>query len=431
MSQNKKLIAEIERTVKKIGEGIELFDTTWERLHHATSVSLKERFQSELKTEIKKLQRMRDQIKTWQGMSDVRDKRAIDDCRKQIESKMEQFKACEREAKIKTFSKIGLSMPSKEDPEEVARENMRTWLNSSIDSLTRQIESVEADLESSGGKQKRKKQKAVDPAPGRDRIANYKMHIGKLEAVMRMLDNDKITPDEIEEVQDIVTNFIDNNTDTDYDPNEMEGVYDCLLPDDEAFPDTPTMPAELKPKEDVTAPVSKREEKKRKKKETDTDSKTSTPATPSMPTPPSQSLAHQQPSAKAAPAAIAPASSAPPTTQPAAAAVAPSSVVPTAVKASLPDSNYAQVAKVCRCVVLVVVLGYQVWTNINGNRWMVRARPSGFGLSSLTHISHIFCSKKSQAFCGAINEKICSEPFPAPAVCPGVPLGGSACCSSC
>ena len=64
----------------------------------------KDKFESELKKEIKKLQKSRDQIKTWLGSSDIKDKDGLMDARKRIERKMEQFKV------FCCFSAISLSL---------------------------------------------------------------------------------------------------------------------------------------------------------------------------------------------------------------------------------------------------------------------------------------------------------------------------------
>ena len=69
----------------------------------------KEKFESELKSQIKKLQRYRDDIKTWITNSDIKDKRPLTDARKLIETEMERFKVCEKEFKTKAFSKEGLN----------------------------------------------------------------------------------------------------------------------------------------------------------------------------------------------------------------------------------------------------------------------------------------------------------------------------------
>ena len=81
---------------------------------------MKEKYESDLKKEIKKLQRFRDQIKSWCGSSEIKDKSKLSAARKLIESKMEQFKVCERETKTKAYSKEGLAQTAKMDPEEVS-----------------------------------------------------------------------------------------------------------------------------------------------------------------------------------------------------------------------------------------------------------------------------------------------------------------------
>lgn len=74
MSQMRKLMVEIDRTMKKVAEGVDLFDSIWSKVHEAPSQALKEKHEAELKREIKKLQRLRDQIKNWLSSSEVKDK---------------------------------------------------------------------------------------------------------------------------------------------------------------------------------------------------------------------------------------------------------------------------------------------------------------------------------------------------------------------
>ena len=54
---------EIDRTLKKVQEGVEIFDEIWEKVYNAQNQNQKEKFESELKSQIKKLQRYRDDIK--------------------------------------------------------------------------------------------------------------------------------------------------------------------------------------------------------------------------------------------------------------------------------------------------------------------------------------------------------------------------------
>lgn len=80
------IAAEIEKTFKRILEGIEEFDDIMEKLQSSTAQNLKEKYEADLKREIKKLQRYRDQIKTWSASSEVKDKAPLIEHRKLIET---------------------------------------------------------------------------------------------------------------------------------------------------------------------------------------------------------------------------------------------------------------------------------------------------------------------------------------------------------
>ena len=82
---NKKLQTEIEKTLKKINEGLEEFGEIMQKLNSAANPVQREKIEADLKKEIKKLQRLRDQIKTWQTMNEVKDKEALEAARKRIE----------------------------------------------------------------------------------------------------------------------------------------------------------------------------------------------------------------------------------------------------------------------------------------------------------------------------------------------------------
>jgi CCR4-NOT transcription complex subunit 3 len=79
-------VAEIDRTLKKVTEGVEIFENIFEKILTAVNMSQKEKFEGDLKKEIKKLQRLRDQIKTWAASNEIKDKRQLIDARKLIES---------------------------------------------------------------------------------------------------------------------------------------------------------------------------------------------------------------------------------------------------------------------------------------------------------------------------------------------------------
>ena len=73
---------EIDRTLKKVEEGVELYDTVFEKVYSASTQTQKEKFEGDLKKEIKRLQRYRDQIKSWISNSDVKQKQPLMDARR-------------------------------------------------------------------------------------------------------------------------------------------------------------------------------------------------------------------------------------------------------------------------------------------------------------------------------------------------------------
>jgi CCR4-NOT transcription complex subunit 3 len=82
---------EIDRTLKRIQEGLAAFDSIYDKLQTQVTTpssqnSQKEKLEQDLKKEIKKLQRHRDQIKTWAARDDIKDKKPLTDARKAIEN---------------------------------------------------------------------------------------------------------------------------------------------------------------------------------------------------------------------------------------------------------------------------------------------------------------------------------------------------------
>jgi CCR4-NOT transcription complex subunit 3 len=69
-----------------VTQGVEIFESTFEKLGMSTNATQKDKLETDLKTQIKKLQRMRDTIKAWLGSSDIKDKSALTESRKLIEA---------------------------------------------------------------------------------------------------------------------------------------------------------------------------------------------------------------------------------------------------------------------------------------------------------------------------------------------------------
>lgn len=143
---NRKLAQEVERTIKKVNEGVELFDEILDKVYTAPSASQRDKFEGELKKEIKKLQRLREQIRAWIGGSEVKDKTELLEKRKVIEARMEKFKICEQKTKMKAYSKEALSQKqvqsrkkSKVIPETEEKKEARNWISECQEAIQAQI----------------------------------------------------------------------------------------------------------------------------------------------------------------------------------------------------------------------------------------------------------------------------------------------------
>lgn len=82
----RKLQQEVDKCFKRIAEGITEFDEIYEKIEQSNNPAQKEKLEDNLKKEIKKLQRLRDNIKNWVANSDIKDKGPLMEQRKIIET---------------------------------------------------------------------------------------------------------------------------------------------------------------------------------------------------------------------------------------------------------------------------------------------------------------------------------------------------------
>lgn len=82
----RKLQQEVDKCFKKVAEGVAEFEGIYEKIEQSNNPAQKEKLEDNLKREIKKLQRLRDQIKTWAASNDIKDKAPLLDHRKLIET---------------------------------------------------------------------------------------------------------------------------------------------------------------------------------------------------------------------------------------------------------------------------------------------------------------------------------------------------------
>jgi Not1 N-terminal domain, CCR4-Not complex component len=82
----RKLQMEIDKCYKKVAEGVQQFESIYDKIQQTSNASQKEKLEDALKKEIKKLQRSRDQIKSWAASSEIKDKKQLLEHRKLIET---------------------------------------------------------------------------------------------------------------------------------------------------------------------------------------------------------------------------------------------------------------------------------------------------------------------------------------------------------
>ncbi|XP_037954483.1 CCR4-NOT transcription complex subunit 3-like isoform X2 [Teleopsis dalmanni] len=233
MAASKKLLIEIERGMKKVAEGVEIFEEIWNKIHNSKNLNLKKKYENDLQKEIKKLQRLRDQIKVWLQLSEVKDKTELYNNKRLIETQMERFKIIERETKTKAYSKEGLDAAQKMDPCDRIKDDIRNWLTNAIYSLQIQIDLFESEIESLKSCPTSKKNKRLDNEKQERldrstfRLSRHNWHVERLETILRLLDNDTIGYEPIHKIRDDVQYYIDSSQEPEFAENTY--LYEDIL----------------------------------------------------------------------------------------------------------------------------------------------------------------------------------------------------------
>ncbi|KAI0015145.1 Not1 N-terminal domain, CCR4-Not complex component-domain-containing protein [Xylariomycetidae sp. FL0641] len=225
----RKLQQEIDKCFKKVSEGVDEFNAIYEKIEQSNNPAQKDKLEDNLKREIKKLQRLRDQIKTWASSNDIKDKGPLLEHRRLIETQMERFKAVEKAMKTKAYSKEGLSAAAKLDPKEKLKAEVGEFLSSQVDELEQQIETLEAEGEQIQATMKKGKNQAAKTeriAAIEHIIERHKWHQGKLELVRRALENDGIESEQVQEIEEDIKYYVAEGATDGF--MEDEGLYDAL-----------------------------------------------------------------------------------------------------------------------------------------------------------------------------------------------------------
>ncbi|ODV87666.1 hypothetical protein CANARDRAFT_173596 [[Candida] arabinofermentans NRRL YB-2248] len=233
MSQ-RKLQQEMDKVFKKIAEGLEVFNVLYERHESSSTTSQKDKLESDLKKEIKKLQRFREQVKTWQATNEVKDKEKLNENRRLVEQAMEKYKVVEKGSKTKAFSDQSLANFDSNRQENEATEFIRNCL----EEIVQQEEALEAEMEKlmTNKKNKRLNSYANEErkAEVEELLQTHVWHTEKLEVILRLLENDILKSDDVMSIQDDIRYYVDENQSPDFINDET--IYDELnLDADDSF----------------------------------------------------------------------------------------------------------------------------------------------------------------------------------------------------
>lgn len=223
MADRRRLQGEIDKTLKKVNEGVDAFDDVWQKLvivsrlqvQTATNINQKEKYESELKKEIKKLQRLREQIKTWQSSNEIKEKKPLVEARKNIEQQMERFKQIERETKQKPYSKDALGGAYKFDPLYKEQEDLHSWLQGCNNKLNSKIEELETRLEDlNANKKKRMDKEKIEST--KQSLETHKHYLDTLERIGSLLQKSQLSVKKVQEIKYDVDEFIENSDQPDF-----------------------------------------------------------------------------------------------------------------------------------------------------------------------------------------------------------------------
>ncbi|CCW70980.1 unnamed protein product [Phytomonas sp. Hart1] len=251
MSNNRKIQVDIYRLLKKTAEGLEFYEELFDKFENAPNLTIKERLEGELKKEIKKLQRQREQIKAFIASSDVKDTKQLEMFRRKIEAKMETFKICEREMKTKTFSKEGLALAAN-DWTEAPLAQTEAWLKNAIEEGRKKVEIMEYEFQKQQGGLTKSGRRAPSKTGAKSelqiRLEKLNVHIFKWESLLRMVSNEEASLEEVDALRDNAEKVLEEDADLECISNmAMYGNFD--IPDPKPKPVTED-PAEEKTDEE-------------------------------------------------------------------------------------------------------------------------------------------------------------------------------------
>lgn len=251
MAAARKLQGEIDKTLKKIDEGINDWNSLFNKCVHASNHTLKDKYENDLKKEIKKLQRYRESVKAWLSSDEhilVKYRNVLQDARRNIEVLMERFKVLEKETKTKAYSKQGLDNVNNKKIYDSNYNNEYDYNNDNNYELTPEasevieyIDNFIDELE----EQRDKLQDIVDKTSTTTKVASTKKkntassddnakhwfdrhnyHIDQLNKIRNGVEHGYIQPSQVDDIKDGIEYYVQHNQSADFEEDEQ--LYDEL-----------------------------------------------------------------------------------------------------------------------------------------------------------------------------------------------------------
>lgn len=195
--------------------------------------SQKEKLESDLKREIKKLQKNRELIKNWQ-LSDtvevVVTPSKLQEYRKLVEEAMEKYKEVEKSSKMKSFSNQSIMLASLEESQNLSKEAIEviSFLEDSIEQITGQLENLELEYDKLSGR-KNKKNSSIESE--RQELENFinmdKFHLERFESIIDYVKQKQIDPNLVLKIKDDITFYLESNQEPDFIDDET--LYDEII----------------------------------------------------------------------------------------------------------------------------------------------------------------------------------------------------------
>merc|ERR1712146_880492 len=102
----------------------------------------------------------------------------------------------------------------------MGRNRVRKWIGTALETLSDRKDVFEAELETINSAKKKKKDSGAKQ--WEELTERCRFHEEKLELLLRLIDNESLTPDDVDQIKDQLDYFLEELVNENY--NEVEGI---------------------------------------------------------------------------------------------------------------------------------------------------------------------------------------------------------------